>query len=115
MDRHVAEALVQVVEESRDAGELAAAGNVNRQLRVAPQPHEHIRLDILQIDPMAPGVRELAAPTIRAALSQAPELKRLVLERNRELNAAGYHAQVHVEDETSFFFLLEKQRRIALR
>jgi len=71
--------------------------------------------DILQIDPMAPGVRELAAPTIRAALAQSPELKRLVLERNRELNAAGYHAQVHVEDETSFFFLLENGRRIALR
>jgi len=64
---------------------------------------------------MASGVRELAAPTIRAALAQAPELKRLVLERNRELNAAGYHAQVHVEDETSFFFLLENGRRIALR
>jgi len=31
------------------------------------------------------------------------------------LNAAGYHAQVHVEDETSFFFLLENGRRIALR
>src|SRR6266481_2968013 len=71
--------------------------------------------DILQIDPMASGVRELATPTIRAALAQAPELKRLVLERNRELNSAGYHAQVHVEDETSFFFLLDNGRRIALR
>ena len=71
--------------------------------------------DILQIDPMAPAVRELAAPTIRAALSRAPELKQLLLERNRELNAAGYHAQVHLEDETSLFFLLENGRRVALR
>lgn len=71
--------------------------------------------DILQIDPMAPAVRELAAPTIRAALAQAPELNSLVLKRNRELTAAGYHAQVHVEDETSFFFLLENGRRLALR
>jgi len=71
--------------------------------------------DILQIDPMAPAVRELAAPVVRRAIEQAPELKRMVLERNRELNAAGYHAQVHVEDETSFFFLLENGRRIALR
>lgn len=70
---------------------------------------------ILQIDPMAPAVRELAAPIMREALEKATELKRLVLERNRELNAAGYHAQVHVEDETSFFFLLENGRRIALR
>jgi len=71
--------------------------------------------DILQIDPMAPAVRELAAPVIRNAIQQAPELKRLVMERNRQLNAAGYHAQVHVEDETSFFFLLENGRRMALR
>jgi bacillithiol synthase len=70
---------------------------------------------ILQIDPMAPAVRTLAAPTIRAALEQAQELKQLVLERNRELNAAGYHAQVHVDDETSLFFLLENGRRLALR
>ncbi len=71
--------------------------------------------DILQIDPMAPGVRNLAAPVIRSALAQAPELKRLVMERNRQLDAAGYHAQVHVEDETSFFFLLQNGRRVALR
>ena len=71
--------------------------------------------DILQIDPMAPAVRELAAPLVRSAIAQAPELKRLVKERNGELAAAGYHAQVHVEDETSFFFLLENGRRIALR
>lgn len=71
--------------------------------------------DILQIDPMAPGVRELAAPVIRKALAQAPELKRLVMERNGQLSAAGYHAQVHVEDETSFFFLLHNGRRVALR
>jgi bacillithiol biosynthesis cysteine-adding enzyme BshC len=70
---------------------------------------------ILQINPMAPAVRSLAAPTIRAALEQAPELKKAVLARNRELNAAGYHAQVHVEDETSFFFLLDNARRVALR
>jgi bacillithiol biosynthesis cysteine-adding enzyme BshC len=71
--------------------------------------------DILQIDPMAPAARELAAPLIRNAIAQASELKRLVKERNSELTAAGYHAQVHVEDETSFFFLLENGRRIALR
>jgi bacillithiol biosynthesis cysteine-adding enzyme BshC len=71
--------------------------------------------DILQIDPMAPSVRELAAPLVRSALARAPELKRLVIDRNRELNIAGYHAQVHVEDETSFFFLLENGRRTALR
>jgi bacillithiol biosynthesis cysteine-adding enzyme BshC len=71
--------------------------------------------DILQIDPMDASVRELAAGAIRSALEIAPELKRIVLERNRELTEAGYHAQVHVESDTSFFFLLENGRRITLR
>ena len=37
------------------------------------------------------------------------------MERNRELSAAGYHAQVHVEAQTSLFFLLDQGKRVALR
>jgi uncharacterized protein YllA (UPF0747 family) len=44
-----------------------------------------------------------------------PELTNAVLARNKELAAAGYHAQVHVEDHTSFVFLLEGGKRLALR
>jgi bacillithiol biosynthesis cysteine-adding enzyme BshC len=71
--------------------------------------------ELLHIDPMLPAVRELAAPAIRAALSQAPELTADLLQRNKELIAAGYHAQVHVEDHTSLVFLLEGGRRVALK
>src|SRR5580658_6768895 len=70
---------------------------------------------LLHVDPMAPALRELAAPAIRSALTAAPNLTAAVLERNRELEAAGYHAQVHVEDQTSFLFLLENGRRYTLR
>lgn len=70
---------------------------------------------LLHIDPMLPAVRELAAPAIRAALSQAPELTQDLLQRNQELIAAGYHAQVHVEDHTSLVFLLDGGHRIALK
>ena len=38
-----------------------------------------------------------------------------MLARNRELAAAGYHAQVHVEEQTSFVFLLENGKRLGLR
>jgi bacillithiol synthase len=71
--------------------------------------------DILQLDPMRPAFRALAAPVLRAAVAAAPELSARVLERNRELAAAGYHAQVHVEEQTSYFFLLENGKRLALR
>ncbi|MGD0498691.1 MAG: bacillithiol biosynthesis cysteine-adding enzyme BshC [Bryobacteraceae bacterium] len=71
--------------------------------------------DIPQIDPLLPQFRELAAPLLRAAVEAAPELSARVLERGRELTAAGYHAQVHVEEHTSFVFLLENGKRLALR
>jgi bacillithiol synthase len=71
--------------------------------------------DVLQVDPMLPAFRELAAPSLRAAMEAASELTDAVLERNSELAAAGYHAQVHVEKSTSFVFLLEDGKRQALR
>jgi bacillithiol synthase len=71
--------------------------------------------DILHADPMFPAFRELAAPAIRQAIEHAPALTARLLERNRELAAAGYHAQVHVEDHTSLVFLLENGKRLALR
>ena len=38
---------------------------------------------LLHVDPMLPAIRELAAPTIRAALAHAPELTAALLRRNR--------------------------------
>ncbi|HLK66992.1 MAG TPA: bacillithiol biosynthesis cysteine-adding enzyme BshC [Bryobacteraceae bacterium] len=73
------------------------------------------KFDVLQVDPMLPEFRELAAPTIRAAVGAAPELTGAILARNQELVAAGYHAQVHVESQTSLVFLLENGKRLALR
>jgi bacillithiol biosynthesis cysteine-adding enzyme BshC len=71
--------------------------------------------DILQVDPMLPAFRELAAPALRAALESAPELTASVLDRNQTLTRSGYHTQVHVEDHTSFVFLLENGKRLGLR
>jgi bacillithiol biosynthesis cysteine-adding enzyme BshC len=73
------------------------------------------RFDILYVDPMLPAFRDLAAPALQAAVAEAPELSARVLQRNRDLADAGYHAQVHVEDQTSFVFLLENGKRLNLR
>ena len=70
---------------------------------------------LLFIDPLDAGVRRLAAPLLREALGHGANLQSKLLERNRELEAAGYHAQVHVEAKTSLVFLLEGDRRITLR
>ena len=53
---------------------------------------------ILRVDPMLPEFRALAAPLLREAVLQAPELTADLLQRNKELDAAGYHAQVHIEN-----------------
>jgi bacillithiol biosynthesis cysteine-adding enzyme BshC len=71
--------------------------------------------DILQVDPMLPAFRELAAPALSRAVELAPEISDRIIERGRALVAAGYHAQVHVEKQTSLFFLLQDGKRLTLR
>ena len=73
------------------------------------------RFDILYLDPLLPEFRELAAPALGRAVELAPDLTAAVLQRNRELAEAGYHAQVHIEEQTSLVFLLENGKRLNLR
>ncbi len=73
------------------------------------------KFGLLFVDPLDEAVRKLAAPVLRDALRDGERLNQKLLERNRELEAAGYHAQVHVEQKTSLAFLLEGDRRLTLR
>jgi bacillithiol synthase len=73
------------------------------------------KLNLLFLDPLDPAIRNISAPIVSEALDAAPELKARLVERNRELEAAGYHAQVHLEEKTSLFFLLDKGERVPLR
>lgn len=70
---------------------------------------------VLLLDPLQPAVRKLAAPLLRRAAEAAPSLAELLLNRKSQLEAAGYHAQVHVEEGSSLLFLLEGGRRLPLR
>jgi len=70
---------------------------------------------VLFLDPLDEALREVRAPLLAEAVRASEGLTGALLERNRELEQAGYHAQVHVEAETSLVFLLEGGRRIALR
>jgi len=72
-------------------------------------------LDLIYLDPLDPAIREISRPIVADALTAAPELKARLLERNRELEAAGYHQQVLIEEKTSLFFLLENGERVPLR
>jgi len=73
------------------------------------------KFGLLFINPLDEAVRRLAAPLLREALQSGEKLNARLLARNQELDAAGYHAQVHIEQKTSLVFLLDGDRRIALR
>jgi bacillithiol biosynthesis cysteine-adding enzyme BshC len=103
------EDVADLVEETYRAGNTMGKA-FNELLRRLLAP-----FDILYVDPMLPAFRALAAPALRAAVASAPELTAGVLARNRELADAGYHAQVHIEEQTSFVFLLENGKRLGLR
>ena len=70
---------------------------------------------ILFVDPLNEAVRRLAAPLLEEAVRRDESLHAKLLARGKELEAAGYHAQVHVEAKTSLVFLLDGERRVALR
>ncbi len=103
------EPVVEMVEEAYREGETMASSFAGLMRRLLSG------YGFLFVDPLEPAIRSLAAPLLRQALERAPELSAALLNRNRELEAAGYHAQVHLEPDTSLVFLLDGARRIALR
>jgi bacillithiol synthase len=70
---------------------------------------------LVYLDPLAPAVREIAAGFLAEAAERAPELVSALRERDHALTAAGYHTQVHIDDDTSLLFLIGEHRRIPLR
>jgi bacillithiol synthase len=72
---------------------------------------------LLILDAGGREIHRLGAPVLRAALERADELHAALLQRNRELEAAGYHAQVAVAPQASLLFLIDERSgaRLALK
>jgi uncharacterized protein YllA (UPF0747 family) len=70
---------------------------------------------LLFLDPLAGPIRVISASFMQQALDSAPALSARLLERNRELEAAGYHAQVLFDSQSSLFFVLDGGRRVSLK
>jgi bacillithiol synthase len=64
---------------------------------------------------LGPAVRAIAVPFISQAVHRVPDLIHALKQRNNELQGAGYHAQVHIDESTSLVFLIEGNKRIPLR
>jgi bacillithiol biosynthesis cysteine-adding enzyme BshC len=70
---------------------------------------------MIYLDPLDPAIRQIAAPFLSRALSLSKDLVAKVQERTQQLEAAGYHAQVHLEPNASLLFTLEGGKRVALK
>ncbi len=64
---------------------------------------------LLVLDASGREAHRLGAPVLAAAIERADELHAALIERNRELQAAGYHAQVAVAERGSLLFLVDSQ------
>ncbi len=117
-----------VEELHRSFGDLPYAGEVTQLVRETYTPGKTMgcafrdlvqrlleKFNLLYLDPLHPAIRRLGAPFLASAVAHEAELSGALLARNKELEASGYHAQVHVEEKTSLFFLLEGTRRINLK
>jgi uncharacterized protein YllA (UPF0747 family) len=60
-------------------------------------------------------VRQIAVPFLTEVVERLPELLSGLKKRNEDLLAAGYHAQVHVDDQTSLLFLINQGKRVPMR
>jgi len=72
---------------------------------------------LLVLDAAGREVHRLGAPVLQAAIERADELHTALLQRNKALEAAGYHAQVAVTPQSSLLFLIDERSgsRMALK
>ena len=70
---------------------------------------------IIFIDPLDARLHRLAAPVYLRALEEADSLRDDLLARSKELEGAGFHAQVKVTSETTLLFYNVDGRREPLR
>lgn len=70
---------------------------------------------LLYLDPLTPEIREIAAPFMSEAVERVQNLTPALRRRDEELAAAGYHAQVFVDHDTSLLFLLSEGKRSPIR
>ncbi len=70
---------------------------------------------IIFLDPLDARIHRLGLPVLRGALEGAAQLTQNLLERGKELAAAGFDSQVKVTEQSTLLFLQSAGRREVLR
>jgi bacillithiol synthase len=69
---------------------------------------------VILLDASDPEFHQIAAPIYSAAIERAAELDDALLERGRELEAAGFHQQVKVTPSSTLLFTLRDGARVPI-
>jgi bacillithiol biosynthesis cysteine-adding enzyme BshC len=73
------------------------------------------RWGVILLDPMDEAIHRLAVPMYQKVLRQAGEFRSLLQGRSIELVRAGYHAQVHIADDSTLLFAEREGNRLPVR
>ncbi len=69
---------------------------------------------VVLFDPLDEELKQVAAPLYSEALRKSSEIAQALVARSRELEEAGYHAQIHVSEDMVPLFIMDQGRRAAL-
>ncbi len=69
---------------------------------------------LILIDGSDPALRTMAAPIFHDAIERSAELNHALLERGKELEAAGYHQQVKVTRASTLLFAIQQGARVPI-
>jgi bacillithiol biosynthesis cysteine-adding enzyme BshC len=72
-------------------------------------------LGVIFLNPLDPELHRIAQPVFRAVLEKSEEINHALLERNKELEAAGYEAQVKVTPSHTLCFYYEDEARTPVK
>lgn len=70
---------------------------------------------LILIDNRDPQFHKIASPIFTKAAAHAVPLNQALQRRSQELQAAGFHAQVHVENSSTLLFHHQEGRRVAIK
>jgi bacillithiol synthase len=70
---------------------------------------------MILLDPLDRSLHRIAAPVFQKAIEEAASLRDGLIERNKALDKAGFHAQVKVTAEQTLLFMNVEERREPVR
>lgn len=69
---------------------------------------------VVLLDPLDEELKQVAAPLYVEAIQKSDDVARALVARSRELEEAGYHAQIHVSGDMVPLFIMDEGRRAAI-